>query len=196
MLRLLLPLTLAACAATEAPEPAPSPTTSPATVPAAPTSTPSSAASPAAEERLALSVDGEGLRFVYPNGRTVPLAFGTPQAQAITATTAALGDPKARGTNADCPGGPVQFARWASGFTLHFRDDALVGWTGAPGVTTMAGIGVGSTRRELEDVLAIQVEKTGLGTQFTAGGLTGTLASDTPDAKIEAMWAGEGCVAN
>lgn len=194
MLRLMLPLTLAACAATEAPEPAPSPTASPAR--AKPVPTPSPSASPAAGERLALSVDGEGLRFVYPNGRTVPLAFGAARAQAITATTAALGAPGESGTNADCPTGPVRFARWASGFTLHFRNEVLVGWTGAPGVANMAGIGVGSTRRALTEALAAEVEQTSLGTQFTAGGLAGILASDAPDAKITAMWAGEGCVAS
>lgn len=196
----LLPLLLTACGpATDAAAPAPVETPAEPPAPAAtPAAAPSTAAATPAEiiDRLALSVDGEGLRFVYPNGRTVPLAFGAPQAQAITATTAALGAPKESGTNADCPSGAVQFARWANGFTLHFREDALVGWVGAPGVTNMAGIGIGSTRSALADVLDAQVEQTSLGTQFSAGGLTGVLASDAPDAKITAMWAGEGCVAS
>jgi hypothetical protein len=194
MLKYLPLLALAACSAAPANDTAPAPAPS-ATPVAATTPSPTPSATPETPQ-LALSVDGEGLRFVYPNGRTVPLAFGTSQAQAITATTAALGDPKARGTNADCPNGPVDFARWESGFTLHFRDAALVGWTGAPGVTNMAGIGVGSTRRDLTDVLDARIKQTSLGTQFTAGGLTGILASDAANAKIEAMWAGEGCVAS
>jgi hypothetical protein len=158
------------------------------------TPSPSPSASPVA--RVALVIEGEGLRFVDPDsGRASPLAFGSPQDRTLTATTAALGTPADHGTNADCPAGPVAFARWASGFTLHFRAKAFIGWTGGTGITTMSGIGLGSTRKQLADAYDAKIEQTGLGTQFSAGGLTGVLASDAPDAKIQALWAGEGCVA-
>lgn len=188
-------LPLAACGASPANDTAPAPVATPSAAPAeAPSPTP--AASPVAE-RPALTIEGEGLRLFDPaSGRATPIAFGTPEANTVSAVSAALGKPDTRGTNPDCPTGPVTTASWNKGLTLHFRDGAFIGWAGAVDLTTVTGIGFGSTRKQLDDAYDATVEQTGLGTQFSAGGLSGTLESDAPDAAITEIWAGEACVAS
>jgi hypothetical protein len=60
----------------------------------------------------------------------------------------------------------------------------------------MSGIGVGSTRAELQAAYAAAaVDSTTLGVEFTAGGLQGVLESDARTAPIVALWAGAACVA-
>jgi hypothetical protein len=59
----------------------------------------------------------------------------------------------------------------------------------------MSGIGVGSTRAELEDVYAATIEPTSLGVEFMAGGLQGVLENAEKKGKIVALWAGASCVA-
>jgi len=171
--------------------------------PAAPANdTPMAAPAPsptaiAAADTPALAIEGEGLRLIDPqSGRATPIPFGTPEANTVRAVTASLGAPDDRSTNADCPTGAVQVARWNKGLSLHFRDGAFIGWAGAVDVKTMSGIGFGSTRKQLADAYDAQIEQTGLGTQFSAGGLGGVLESDAPDATISDIWAGESCNAS
>lgn len=195
MLKYLPLLLLAACgtapAGGNANAAAPLATATPATAPAPVT------AAPPVPPRPALAIEGEGLRLVDPqSGRATPVAFGTPEARTLAAVTTSLGKPDAQGSNADCPTGPVRFARWNKALTLHFRDGAFVGWVGDARTKTMSGIGIGSTRKQLFDVYDAQVEQTGLGTRFTAGALTGVLDSDAPRAAITDLWAGEACVAS
>lgn len=192
-------LPLAACGASPANDTAPAPATIPS---ATPTATPAPAPSPtpvatADADVPALAIEGEGLRLIDPaSGRATPIAFGTPEANTVAAVSAALGKPDSRGTNPDCPTGPVATASWNKGLTLHFRDGAFIGWGGAVDIKTMSGIGFGSTRKQLLDAYDAQIEQTGLGTQFSAGGLSGILESAAPDAAITEIWAGEACIAS
>jgi hypothetical protein len=59
----------------------------------------------------------------------------------------------------------------------------------------MTGVGIGTTRAQVEDALAIQVSSTSLGTEFTAGGLAGLLDGPGAEARITNLWAGETCIA-
>jgi hypothetical protein len=60
----------------------------------------------------------------------------------------------------------------------------------------VSGIGVGSTRAELESAYAgVAVDSTTLGVEFMAGGLQGVFESDARTAPIVALWAGAACVA-
>jgi hypothetical protein len=63
------------------------------------------------------------------------------------------------------------------------------------GLTTAAGIRVGSTRGELESAYAIRIVQGATGTQFSAGAMAGMLESDRKDARITALWAGTTCLA-
>lgn len=65
----------------------------------------------------------------------------------------------------------------------------------APALTTASGIGIGSTRADLESAYAARVARSTLGAEFSAGGLAGLLASERPDAPIINLWAGEACLA-
>src|SRR3546814_16332062 len=58
---------------------------------------------------------------------------------------------------------------------------------------TMAGITRGSTRSDLESAYAAEVGETTLGTEFTAGGLSGLLDGTGPTAYITTLWAGTTC---
>lgn len=154
---------------------------------------------PAAEaESRSLAVDAEGLRLVDPaTGSTRPLPFGMPMDELISWLEAIRG-PADRGTNEECGAGPLDFTVWADGLTLYFQNGAFAGWALDPrakGVHgTMSGIGPGSTRAELEAAYDVMVEQTTLGAEFTAGGLSGVLEGDGPEARIGSMWAGLSCV--
>ena len=145
-----------------------------------------------------LAVEAEGLRLVDTrSGATRPLPFDMPEDQLLALLEAFRG-PADRGTNSECGFGPLDYAVWADGLTLHFHDDLFAGWALDPRAAgahaTMSGIGPGSTRRELEAAYEVQVEETTLGTEFHAGGIEGILDGEGPDARISAMWAGVSCV--
>lgn len=160
----------------------------------------SAAASPqATAPRLAL--DPDGLRwFLQPSGSSRPLPFGTAQAEVLASLEKERG-PASRGTNTDCGMGPVLVAGWPDGLSLLFQDGRFVGWgldnRSNGGVSTADGIGIGSSRAELDDAIGppLQVRISTLGTEFSAGGYQGLLESGRPDARITDMWAGVSCVA-
>jgi hypothetical protein len=58
---------------------------------------------------------------------------------------------------------------------------------------TTAGIGIGSTRRELDAAYQAEVAESTLGQEFTAGEIGGLLTSAAPDGRVEALWAGMTC---
>lgn len=165
----------------------------------APSSTPDTVALP--DGRVLLALDGEGLRFVVAStGSTRLLPFGMESAALITAVGTALAPPTSRGTSADCGAGPMDFATFAVGLSINIQHDRFVGWstrasTTAVTLTTMSGIGVGSTRAALDAVYSATVSTTTLGEEFSAGGLAGVFDGPTAAARITAMWAGTTCLA-
>lgn len=165
---------------------------SPAASPAPPTPTPIATA-----PSIVVAIDGEGLRLVDPDtGRTRPVAFGTPRSQTLNAL-AARGTAET-GTNTECGAGPLAWVRYRDGLTLQFQDDRFAGWSvdrAAKGkVTTMAGIGPGSTRAALEGAYAITLPDSTLGIEFAAGDMGGLLDGPGKDAKVTDMWAGVTCM--
>jgi hypothetical protein len=162
----------------------------------APVETPETAV--AADGALtAFDVDGEGLRFfVVATGSSRPLPFGTDSAVVHDAVLrTAAGGPAESGSGGDCPG---SYSRWANGLTLRYTDGRFVGWSvrGGDGtVTTASGVGIGSSRVQVEDALAIRVSSSSLGSEFTAGELAGLFDGPSPDAKVTHLWAGETCIA-
>lgn len=184
---LVLPaLTLAACGeATEAPASAPPPT------PPA-TETPAAAPAPAPAGAHAVALDPEGLRLVdRQSGSTAALAFGQPAAQVVAAVSAAQGSaPSDRGTNSECGAGALDYATWSDGLMLWFQNGAFAGWAvNETGPTLMSGVGVGSSRADLEGAHVIEVQESTLGTEFNFGGVSGILE----DSRISNLWAGVSC---
>lgn len=213
----MLPAILAFCAlsfALTACSPAPDPAESPPRVPqgavtAAPAPAPVPVA-PADPTPLAipttgpvkLALSGEGLDFVSEGGSVRHLVFDAPAAQVIDAVSRTQGGsaPK-RGRNEECGAGPLDMTSWQDGLTVMSQDGRFVGWSvmraaadaGNGSLATMAGIGVGSTRRELEAAYAAEIRETTLGQEFSAGDVFGLLDGTGQSARISAMWAGASC---
>ena len=150
----------------------------------------------------ALAIDSEGLRlFGRASGSARPIPFGTPQAAVMTAL--GFRDPPASTNRLDeCGAGPLDQASWSDGLTLYFQDSKFAGWAlggereagdGKGAITTASGIGVGSTRAELEAAYKVEVFDSSLGTEFAAGELFGILDGTARQAKITNLWAGTSC---
>ena len=110
--------------------------------------------------------------------------------------TASLGAPLERTTNAECALDVVAFD---GGLLVNVQKGRFVGWTvratEGRALGTMSGIGLGSTRSALEGAYAATVRKSTIGEEFSAGGLSGLLSSDAPQATITDLWAGINCIA-
>ncbi len=124
----------------------------------------------------------------------VALRFGSTRDDVIEA----LGAPAEEGEQAECPAGPATTARYDD-LLLTLQDGELVGWSigGESPLTTPDGVGIGTTRAELELALgpAQVVPDSTLGTElFYDGGLSALLESDDDDAAVTALWAGTTCI--
>lgn len=147
----------------------------------------------------AVNLAPDGLSLVLPTGATRQVTFGMPRDAATRAIAAALGGPVEEGDNQECGAGALSFASFRGGLGLYFDGGKFVGWDldGRDGgqFATAAGIGIGSTRRQLESANAIKVEDSTLGVEFGAGDLSGLLSSRDPDGEITNLWAGTTCIA-
>ncbi|MDK2760720.1 MAG: hypothetical protein KYX64_05115 [Sphingopyxis sp.] len=151
----------------------------------------------------AVSLDGEGLRFVDTNsGKTSLLAFGVPRAQAEAALANVTGKEDDRSTNEECGAGTMEFTRYDA-MTLNFQDGKFVGWflgnePGANSYSTMSGIGIGTTRAKAKaSVSIVDMEDSTLGEEFSIGtgetAIGGMFAAPGDAAKIDALFAGTNC---
>jgi hypothetical protein len=147
-----------------------------------------------------LALDGEGLRLVLePTGSTRLLAFGMEASAVLTALTASLGPSRSRGTNTDCGAGAMDFVVFADGLSIGIQQERFVGWSARASesgtLTTMSGVGVGSTRAALDSTYVADVARSSLGVEWEAGGIAGVLDGESSSARITDMWAGANCVA-
>ena len=151
----------------------------------------------------AISLDGEGLRFIDKNnGKTSLLAFGVPRAQAEEALARVAGTLDDRSTNEECGAGTMEFTRYDA-MTLNFQDGKFVGWflgnePGADLYSTMSGIAIGTTRaKAAESVKLVAIKDSTLGEEFTLGegqdSIGGMFAAPGEAAKIDALFAGMNC---
>ena len=152
---------------------------------------------------IAVSLDGEGLRFGdKTSGKASLLAFGVPRAQAETALANVAGKEDDRSTNAECGAGAMEFTRYDA-MTLNFQDGKFAGWflgnePGADAYSTMSGIAVGTTRaKAAESVTIVDIEDSTLGEEFSIGtgdkAIGGMFAAPGDTAKIDALFAGVNC---
>ena len=156
---------------------------------------PAAPATPAA----GVALDQEGLRLVSASGPTRLVTYGTATADPVAALSSVLGNPEDRSTNSECGAGPTEFVSWANDLDALFMDGKFVGWgAGSKSggkASTMAGIGVGSTRQQLTAAFGnLMVEETTLGIEFSAGDISGILDKDGPTGKVDAIWGGTSCV--
>lgn len=161
-------------------------------------------------------LDGDGLRLIDPkSGASRPLAFGVGETQ-LQRVTEKLKGPAKAGRNTECGAGPLAYLSWQDGLTLYSLDGLFAGWaltdqgtipvspqasTKGQGtkdmisarLTTVSGIGIGSTRTQLLDAYDARIEQTSLGTEFNAAGLSGLLDGTGPKAKVTNLWSGLNC---
>ncbi len=146
----------------------------------------------------AIALDGEGLRvFAIPSGSSRLIAFGTARADAVSMLAAVQGGPPVEeGENIDCG---ATLVVWPDGLTTWFMSGQFVGWSVGAGesrLTTADGLGLGTTRGDVEDGATVaEIGPSSLGTEFFAGGVAGLLDSDAPDARVIHLWSGQACIA-
>lgn len=157
-------------------------------------------AAPADAAAPLLNLAPEALSLVDPQtGRSRELAFGTARDLTVTGATAALGKPTDTGRNGECGEGAMDFVEFG-GLTLWFQQDKFVGWfiEGAkPKLSTATGAGIGSTRKQVADALAISdITDSTLGREFTTddGDFSGLLDGAGDAAKVTALWSGQACI--
>jgi hypothetical protein len=174
-----------------------------------PTEAPASAPAPAAEPDAAsggqeaaeaaqggLALEGEGLRAFTAQGSARALPFGLSQEMVLTAVSTLLDAPTPEvTTNSECGAGPTQFAEYPNGLQLAFQNGEFAGWyLDEAGLTTADGVGVGTSRADLQSARAVEmIPDSTLGTEFSSGDLGGFLSSDAPDATVESLYAGLTC---
>ncbi|MBD1864520.1 MULTISPECIES: hypothetical protein [Trichocoleus] len=174
-----------------------SPTTS---VPSTAVDSTSDSISPSTQQSTtSLALSAEGLQLVKQDtGSTRLLPFGAEREQVVAAVSKVRGEPAEQSRSADCE---LESTTWADGLILSSLDGRFVGWhmnaqgsKAAKTYTTMANIGIGSTRAELEEAYSTVVKQTSLGSEFSAGNLFGILDSTGADAKVTDLWAGRICI--
>lgn len=149
---------------------------------------------------LLLSLAPDGLRLVDgDSGKTYPIDFGTPEKDTLDRVVKARGAVVDQGDNDECGAGPLSYANFDGNVALLFQDGKFAGWSlnegGDTKVTTMTGIGLGSTRKALAAAYETKVEDSTIGTEFLAGGFSGLLDGKGDAAKITDIWAGVTCIA-
>ncbi len=180
---------------------APVETSSDAEPPAPPV--PAAKADGPAAAATAVSLAGDGLRFVDKiSGKASLLGFGVPRAQAETALANVAGTADDRSTNEECGAGTMEFTRYDA-MTLNFQGGKFVGWflgnePGAASYSTMSGIAIGTTRaKAAQSVTIVDMQESTLGEEFRIGtgdnGIGGMFAAPGDAAEIDAMFAGVNC---
>ncbi len=145
----------------------------------------------AARNAVALNLSGDGLQTVA-GASSRQIAFGTPSEIVLRVAEAAMQAIPERSRNAECGEGPLDIASYPR-LRLYFQDGRFVGWAArGRGLTTMAGVGIGSKRADVESVIVAPVEETSLGREFTSGGMSGLY--DAKDV-VSDLWAGSVCLA-
>ena len=160
-----------------------------------------------------LILTSNALQIINKNtGSTSEIPFGKPLDQMIEIINNVLqSKPKTIGINSECGAGPLKMVSWNNGLTVVFQNKKsesktpesnwqFAGWfvgsnsKNSKEISTMAGIGIGSTRSEMESAYVLSVSKTSLGYEFsTSSGLFGIFDGPNKEAKIISLWSGLSC---
>jgi hypothetical protein len=128
------------------------------------------------------------------------ITFGQPRAKVIEEISGALGRPTARGRNAECPSGPVDWVSFGA-LGLHFEGGRFVGWVideaGAPEVESYHGLTFGARRSELDgaDMEIELVPESTLGTELMVDGIGVLMSGPGPDDRVTNLFSGVTCFA-
>ena len=147
----------------------------------------------------ALNLAPDELTLVLQDGTSRHIAFGMEKAAATQMVAASLGSPIEQSTNEECGAGPLDYAAFREGLSLYFQDGKFAGWDldGRENgkFATADGVGIGSTRKQIEASGPVKVEESTIGHEFTRGEMSGLLSSAAADGKVTNLWAGVTCIA-
>lgn len=159
-------------------------------------------AAPAKKAAATLILRAQGLSIVNRTPTPIRATFDTTRTQAIATIASIRGPAVKSGRIEDCGSGtPMDFVTFRGGLDLYFIAGKFVGWyidDGADAsLRTMKGVGLGTTRTAFKAAYpGAMIEESTLGTEYGSDDAgSGIFASDKPDAKITAMWAGQTCIA-
>jgi hypothetical protein len=139
----------------------------------------------------------DGLLLADHAGKMQLLPFGTERIKAESAVAIIVGTPVTRGSSSECGAGTVDYSNLRDGLQMTFQDNKFVGWTiNAPDspLKTAKGIGIGSTRQQLDAAYTVDVEESSLGLLFSTGALVGLLDQDGIEGLVTDIWAGTVCL--
>jgi hypothetical protein len=166
-----------------------------------PASTPTApAAEPEPESEAKVNLAPDELTVVLESGAARHVTFGTSHDSTLQILGAALGNPMEQARNDECGAGPLDYAAFRGGLSLYFQDGKFAGWDldgrEKGGVFALAnGIGIGSTRRQLEAAGDVRVRESTIGHEFALGDLSGLIDSSAATGKVTNLWAGTTCIA-
>lgn len=141
-----------------------------------------------------------GLQTVdVQTGSTLDILFEVDGDIAVSTVSISFGDPTETVDTSECPAGPLKITTWPNGLSLNTLDEAFVGWSirpnsGSENLTTIAGVGIGTSVKNLQEAYEVEVFESSLGTEFNVGQMSGILSSDQPDGEIINLWAGLNCI--
>lgn len=160
----------------------------------------SSTSAPTAEGGLGVGPDGLQL---IDGAHVTQLPFGTGRDEVFTVLEEVLGtSPTVTQSSPECGNQADEQLLWPGQLSVDIRDDQMISWQldrGSP-LTTVSGVGLGSTLADVESSIVIMVDETSLGTEFATegtgegGGMGGLLTGSEPTATVTELWAGEICV--
>ena len=177
----------------------------------APADTIAVSAKPVDKRGLALS--SNALMLINTNsGSTTEIVFGMEQGKLVQLINKTLElQNKTITENRECGAGVLQFAEWPNGLVLVFDEDKkktttenkvwkFAGWhinsrtANTESLKTMANVGLGTSKSELELAYTVTYQKTSLGQEFsTSAGLYGII-SEGKDGKVTEFWSGANCI--
>ncbi len=147
----------------------------------------------AMESPWILAVEDGGLRLVNGNtGATRAVPFSQSADEVLPLVTRMLGEPTIHRNVEPCQ---LHSASWP-GLTIRYDDNGIAGWWlgGDSEITDMAGIGIGSTIADMQEVHETEFKESDFGTLIVAGGLVGGVPDRNPDSTIQFMYSGVPCM--
>jgi hypothetical protein len=131
--------------------------------------------------------------FVLPGGQTRRLEFGTELERVVTAISASAGEATTTAV-VECG---LDAASWENGLSIYGSEGRFAGWSlREPGITTMSGVGLGSTLEEVAATYALErVPDSTLGIEYTAGDMALIMDEEGSSGRVAHLWAGITCVA-